>query len=308
MSVATPPAPMVDPLADLQLPVPFRMQPGLARVDEAAVTLTPLDPASALARERHAHADVPPLAAPGLGNAAVRDTLRAALTCALRHPQARAAELRALAAELNGDLAAASDELASLNTLACRLALCIEDDLALLDGRDARVPWMLVRVPSHWAPEDKLGLRFDAIHAPVADAPVLTRRAAELARLVASEPGWQRQVFTLTADDRHDQHPGRVTRRAWPALAGRALINATWLRLERQQFVPVRDGQGTLTGQALFAIRVSLYPLATVIADPTRARALHDALASMSPAVLAYKGLAPVRDAVLQALTEPTRP
>jgi hypothetical protein len=68
-----------------------------------------------------------------------------------------------------------------------------------------------------------------------------------------------------------------------------------WLRWERQSFFPVGGG----TRQAVFTIRVMLQPLRDAIAAPGAARKLHDSIASMSDAVLAYKGLAPGRDGLL---------
>jgi uncharacterized membrane protein len=49
----------------------------------------------------------------------------------------------------------------------------------------------------------------------------------------------------------------------------------------------------------VFTIRVLLQPLAEAVAGPEQAARLHAALASMSEAVLAYKGLAPARSRLL---------
>ena len=47
-----------------------------------------------------------------------------------------------------------------------------------------------------------------------------------------------------------------------------------------------------------------LQPLAGAVDSPAKARRLHDALASMSDAVLAYKGLAAAREPLLRWLSE----
>ena len=52
----------------------------------------------------------------------------------------------------------------------------------------------------------------------------------------------------------------------------------------------------------MFTIHVEVQPLAQALADPARAARVHDALASMSPAVLDYRGLAAVRDRLLRWL------
>jgi dimethylamine monooxygenase subunit A len=50
-------------------------------------------------------------------------------------------------------------------------------------------------------------------------------------------------------------------------------------------------------------IDVQVQPLHCVLAQaPARAMVLHGALASMSPEVLAYRGLQPVREALLEWL------
>jgi hypothetical protein len=59
------------------------------------------------------------------------------------------------------------------------------------------------------------------------------------------------------------------------------------LRVERQTFLPVPGH-----GQVVFTIRVMLEPLAQAVQTPQQAGRLHDALASMTPAVLDYKQLA----------------
>ena len=53
---------------------------------------------------------------------------------------------------------------------------------------------------------------------------------------------------------------------------------------------------------AVFTIHVQVQRLADVIHTPQRAQALHGAIASMSPAVLAYRGLQAVQAPLLDWL------
>jgi hypothetical protein len=76
-----------------------------------------------------------------------------------------------------------------------------------------------------------------------------------------------------------------------------------WWRTERQSFIAVEGQQ-----QAVFLIHVEVHPLAQLLADPTRAARAHDALASMSPAVLECRGLAAVRDRLLRWLAARSAP
>lgn len=195
---------------------------------------------------------------------------------------------------------------------AALLALAFEEDLAIVDatpGAGGRIPWLAVALPSAWAPEDKVGRPFAEVHAPVADNRLLLAAADRLVALVAPQAGngeghppatgWERFVWTLTPHPRLHAHPQRLPPRdgpeGWPAHAqGDGLAALTWWRTEHQRFMPV-PGQR----QAVFTIQVQTRPLAQAIASPDQARRLHDALASMSAAVLAYRGLGAVQPRLL---------
>lgn len=250
---------------------PFRMQPGLRRLAAGARHLTPLAAGSPLYEEkrrvheagaaRHGVAGFDP--APALAAIARQATLEG-------HPGFDAR----------------------------RLELAFEEDFAVLDGADGTLPWLCVCVPSHWAPEDKLGLDFAAVHAPVADNAALLRAGRQLVELATSGERWERFVWSISPSPRFDGHPRRQPRAPWPAGDDEAFAGGCWLRAERQTFFPV--GQGTR--QAVFTIRVMLQPLAQAVDSAAKAARLHAALSSMSDAVLAYKGLAPAREPLLRWL------
>lgn len=253
--------------------VPFRMQPGLRRLEGGERQLTPLVPGSALWHDKQAAlaAGASRLQVPGFDPS----------------PALRAIARRAAAEGLSLDPS-------------LPLELAFEEDFAVLDGADATLPWLCVLVPSHWAPEDKLGLPFAAVHAPVADNATLLAASRHLVELATGGDRWERFVWTVTPSPRHDQHPRRHPRAPWPdaGLPPEAFAAQCWLRAERQTFLPV--GQGTR--QAVFTIRVMLAPLTQAVDSPQKAQRLHAALASMSPAVLAYKSLAPAREPLLRWL------
>lgn len=259
-----------------QIAVPFRMQPGLRRLAEGERQLTALDPASALYEEKRkvAGAGQSRLCVPGFDPAPA---------------------LAAIADKARGDGIAIGPGLP--------LELAFEEDLAILDGADSTLPWLCVCVPSHWAPQDKLGLPFAAVHAPVADNALLQGAGEKLVQLVTGGDCWERFVWTVTPSPRHDQHPGRHRRQPWPQPADPGAFAAgCWLRAERQSFFPVGRG----TRQAVFTIRVMLQPLREAVATRGQAQRLHDSLASMSDAVLDYKGLAMAREPLLRWLREQT--
>ncbi len=184
------------------------------------------------------------------------------------------------------------------------LALRCAEDLAVLQP-DGRVPWMCVCTPSHWAPEDKLGLSLAQIHAPVADAQVVRDASSALARLVTSGQAWERWVWTISPSGRFDQHPRRHARDPWPALRGpQEFAQGCWMRSERQTFFPVHDSRGAPVGQSIFTIGVRLETLTGFVRDADTALQLHASLSSMSDTVLAYKGLTHARAPLLQWLSD----
>lgn len=257
-----------------QIPVPFRMQPGLTR-SPAPPALTPLAPGSALYYEKQA------VLAAGQSRHCVPGF----------DPQPALARIAALARQQ-----AAGGPGWDGRT---PLELAFEEDFAVLDGETGTVPWLCVCTPSHWAPEDKLGLDFAAVHAPVADAALLVGASGQLVQLATGGDCWRRQVWTVSPSPRHDQHPRRQPRTPWPATDDPAGFAAgCWLRVESQAFFPVGGG----LRQAVFSIHVQLQPLAQAVDTPAKARRLHDSLASMSEAVLAYKGLSTARAPLLRWL------
>jgi hypothetical protein len=253
-----------------QIAVPFRMQPGLRRIDCEALRLTPLAAHSPLYAEKRA-------------------VLQAGRS---RHMVAGFDAQPALDAIAAHAAQPWSDSQTPLE-------LAFEEDFAVLDGQTATLPWLCVCVPSHWAPEDKLGLDFAALHAPVADNAALVAASRQLVALATGGDCWERSVWTVSPSGRYDQHPRRHARPPWPD--GRdpdAFAALCWLRTERQVFFPVGRG----TRQAVFAIRVMLQPLAQAVRTPEQALRLRDSLASMSQAVLDYKNLGGAREPLLRWL------
>ena len=245
----------------VDIAVPFRMQPGLRRLDASDPQLTRLDPAAALYREKKAVMD--------------------------------AGQSRHAAAGFDPTLAIAAMRERMPSDLPPELAY--EQDFAVLDGDSGALKWLCVCVPSHWAPEEKIGLDLASVHAPVADSKLLVSASSHLVKLATSGECWERFVWTSSPSGRYDQHPRRHAREPWPQVQDPPeFARKLWLRAERQTFFPVRGAQ-----QSVFTIRVMLQPLVEAVEAPGAARKLHDAIATMSDAVLAYKGLAPAKDPLL---------
>jgi dimethylamine monooxygenase subunit A len=253
-----------------QIAVPFRMQPGLRRIESQGLALTALASGSRLYADKRSVLELGQSRqlVPGFDAGPALDAI---------------AERAAL----------------SGITRASPIELAFEEDFAILDGATGTLPWLCVCVPSHWAPEEKLGLDFMALHAPVADNAVLLAASRQLVALATGGDCWERNVWTISPSPRFDQHPRRHPRAPWPATRDPSeFARQCWLRAERQTFFPVGRG----TRQAVFTIRVMLQPLPEAVSTPALARTLHDSLASMSPAVLDYKGLSGARAALLDWL------
>lgn len=257
-----------------RIAVPFRMQPGLQRLAPGVPQLTPLRAGSTLHAEKLkvVQAGVSRHAVPGF------DPFHA-LESIAEH---------AVSIGAGGRFDAQNP-----------LELAFEEDFAVLDGATATLPWLCVCVPSSWAPEEKVGLDFLALHAPVADNAALLAASKQLVQLVTAGDRWERFVWTVSPSPRHDQHPHRHPRAPWPSAPDdEAFASQCFLRAERQTFFPVGRG----TQQAVFTIRVMLQPLAQAVDTAAKARRLHDSLASMSDAVLAYKNLTAARPPLLRWL------
>lgn len=303
---------------DAAVTAPFRMQPGLRRVAPGTPQLTPLPPGTAHQREKLAVLSAfwaqALCTTPGFDAAPALDAL--CRHAAAEQPQAwhwdgdRAqALLLGTAVDRHGTIEqlgtgsfGLGDEIGRCLQglpaewrLAGLLSLAFAEDFAIVDADAGTIPWLAVCLPSHWAPQAKVGRHFTEVHGPVADNTLLLKASAGLLRVVTGAEAWERFVWTVTDHPRLNAHPSFANSDRWshPIDAG------AWFRSEHQTFIPLPG-----RAQAVFTIHVQLQALAAVSAQPRRAAALHDAIATMSPAVLEYRGLAPVRDALLAWLQQ----
>ncbi len=301
---------------------PFRMQPGLRRVASGASQLTPALPNSRHLREKMAVLASFPAqalqsvadfdATPLFAVLAAEASLHAPVAFAFDADAGLDAHAPLLGwsihrGEPSGDgdpaIGALLSALPPSQRATALLCLAFEEDFAVLDGDTSAVPWLAVCLPSRWAPSEKLGRHFAEIHAPVADSAMLVAASASLARLVTGADRWERCVWTITADARLNQHPAQG-RSPWPADADVAALAAlASFRSERQTFIPMAGSR-----RAIFTIHVESVPLAVAVNAGDAARRVHDALASMSPAVLDYRGLADARDRLLSWLASRASP
>ena len=300
---------------------PFRMQPGLRRVASGAAQLTASAPGARHLREKIAvlgsFADAALLSSPGfdesaLHRAVAEEAARSSpgtfvVTTTVEGTTRIVAPRLGWAIDADGlptgdgdaSIGAVLAALPAARRPSALLALAFEEDFAVIDGASATIPWLAVCLPSRWAPEEKIGRHFAEVHAPVADNELLVAASASLARLVTGDERWERFVWTISADPRLHQHPARGGA-DWPVaseIGSEALVAQAFFRSERQTFIPI-----AANGNAIFTIHVESVPLVDAVASADAARRLHDAIASMSPAVLAYRRLDGVRGRLLSWL------
>ncbi len=305
---------------DAAVTAPFRMQPGLRRMGAGVQHLTPSRPGSRHQREKLAVLTATPLralqAVPGFDPTSAVHALAA--QAAQEHPElfnwdGERAGAPALGIAVSGDSPhetapgrfGLGDEIGRCLRglppgwrLAGLLCLAFDEDFALVDARSGTLPWLAVALPSHWAPQQKIGRHFREVHAPVADNATLLRAGDPLMQLVCGPERWERFVWNVTRHPRLNAHPDAIDPSPWPGdVFDDPAAPRAWWRTEHQTFMGL---PGQAAGpQAVFTIHVETEPLAQAFAAPERAARLHDAIATMSDSVLAYRSLASVREPLL---------
>ena len=166
--------------------------------------------------------------------------------------------------------------------------LACSDDLVVLrrTGPAALVAELLgVAFPSGWSPRERAGASLEQLHAPVADGDRLRRATPALSQMLLTKGPYVQHVWGLSRSGRLDDDTGDPGRAGGDDRDGADAGGGDgrwWLRVERQTSLPLGD-------RALFTIRPYLTPLEELTREQ---RAVLDAaLASMSPASRAYKGV-----------------
>lgn len=196
------------------------------------------------------------------------------------------------------DLAAVSAFLSGLTGLTLwgnALGLSAQEDLAIVIGPGGTLEWLHVCLPSGWAPAEKIGLPFGAVHQPVAHSEPLVAGQERIVRAMIEAGPFVRYVWGIHRDGALCHNPRLHRAAPW----GDHPAAQAWFRVERQ----TTKGFPALN-RALFTIRYWAEPLLETAADPWRRERLASALAGMDELELAYKGLTPaVRQQLVDRLT-----
>ena len=199
-----------------------------------------------------------------------------------------------LHSRLSGAVIRSGDEPRSLVDA---LAMEVQEDVALMtlvEG-EPRLTGLHVCFPNHWAPAEKLGGGFGAVHAAVPGMARLTRHPGRLHRALSQGHPWVRFAWGLATDTRLNHHPEPPPGSDAASWAGRRFDPAEpalWLRVERQVMLPVAGFQAYV-----FLIRTCFHAVADLA--PEARQRLRRALATMDADTRAYKGLADSAEVIL---------
>jgi dimethylamine monooxygenase subunit A len=178
------------------------------------------------------------------------------------------------------------------------LGRMVQEDFCLMQASPAgyRLTGAILCFPAHWRLADKLGRPLDAIHEPVPGFDLRLARPVDrfFASLQVPRPVWRVNWSLVDTPElfrppEHRVRPKNID----AARAGDQL----WLRVERQTLRRL-----PASGAVVFGIRTYLEPLADVTADPEVAQALASRVREMPDDMAAYKGIAPIREPLLDYL------
>lgn len=175
----------------------------------------------------------------------------------------------------------------ALDALACQ----VQEDLAVVSTQEGRDWLSAVHVcsPSGWAPAEKIGQDFAALHDPVPGMEALRPLAGKLVDLIVHRGPHVRFVWGISPDrrlNRHPEPPAEISPEAWRGSYDWSNPSPFVVRVERQCLYPLPQ-----VGASLFCIRLSFIEAAELREDAERRALLREALLTMSPASRAYKGI-----------------
>lgn len=197
--------------------------------------------------------------------------------------------------------------LSNFEILCDLLSFSVQEDLVMMhkigEGpTDDRAECMLVAMPTHWDPKEKVGLDFGAIHKPIAHSDSFNKSQGNLMKAMTYKGPFVRYNWTLSSMDvlslnpvvmgKHSLQKDDLSNITDPE----ELIDKLYFRPERQTLIPFPN-----LHRSIFAIHVFHEPLRNVLITNQRKKEFKEAVASMSPEVLSYRGMTGFVDTLLKA-------
>lgn len=187
----------------------------------------------------------------------------------------------------------------AFDALACQVA----EDAAVIvrqpDGTDRAVAIHLCAA-NHWGARDKIGQSFFAIHQVVPGMEPVNERARQIVSAMIDRGPFVRFVWGVASDTRlnhHPQPPPGVETAQWQGRRFDRDDPQLFVRVERQVLIGLPE-----VDAALFLIRPSFLDGDRVRADGELNRALQSGLASMTHEQAQYKGVAEIRQDIIDWL------
>jgi dimethylamine monooxygenase subunit A len=207
-------------------------------------------------------------------------------------------QTQVLDSQLTGEILRVSDQ--SPSVLLKSFSLLVQEDLAIWKLTSDR-EWLAalsILSPNHWAPAEKLGRSFAAVHQPVAGIEAMNRNARQMAETMIFKGPFTRFAWGVATDRRLNHHPNPppgISEAQWKGRSFDASKPELYVRVERQCLMPFPDIKC-----ALFTIRTYFESIAEIKEVPHLAESLVAALKSMTPESLVYKGLTGSRDEIIR--------
>jgi hypothetical protein len=178
-------------------------------------------------------------------------------------------------------------------------ALCsqLPEDVAIWQVQD-NTDWLTalhICAPNYWAPGEKIGKNFSGFHTPVPGLEELRQRYFPMLQSILAKDSFVRFGWGLTTDCRLNHHPQPPPGKDPAIWQGRKFDPdhpELYVRTERQVLTGLAD-----VNAVLFTIRTYFTDVTTL--SVSELFALENAILSMSPAALVYKGLDESRDGIL---------
>ena len=181
----------------------------------------------------------------------------------------------------------------------------MQEDLTLLAGDEATLLAGQLCFGNGWCLDEKMGLPFGPIHAPILPIAEPMLRAAQqlMVRLPAGRPVWRANWSVKITDQldmtsRHTAALDQLLADQLPGLTPATVGERLYLRIERQTLTRLPR-----SGAVLFGIHTYQNRLADEIATrPGAADRLAGVFGTAPPALLAYKGMTAFMPALLTYL------
>ena len=175
------------------------------------------------------------------------------------------------------------------------------EDLAiwrLNDDGSEQLEALHLNAPNHWAAGEKVGRTFAQVHTPVAHIETIVPWAVNLLTGVLKKGPFTRFAWGVGTDGRYNHHPEPapgIDPKEWHGRSFNPAEPKLYARVERQVLWGFAD-----LNRALFTIRTYFHDVGEMKrTHPEAVRGLAEAIETMSPQALVYKGLVHDRENIL---------